>query len=381
MAPDQPGRAAPKARRLVVAAVAVAVAVAIAVPLVLRGGEEQDQPVRVPDATGVAAHPEQSPPRELIAAGGVAVSAYFTRKLVEQPDGDAVGTYEWRLLDTTTERYGKTGWAWLDVAPGMRTAAVLERDLPVSRVGLLDLATGKIQRWIKVDSGVGGVEFSPNGKHLLATAYRLNPDGLFKEASYRLNGRTVPGPRPSRTGFYVIDVAAGTTTAFGDRPAEAAEQGGPAGGRQDFHWSSDGQSVWEPDNSAEGKTYYDLTGKKSAAPDPGTPASYPGAALSPDGNLMTGDFVGEGDRIVSEIRNARTGERHAVVPGQQLLAWADNSHVIAWRCDPRRCSPGRGEFRNQLLLVGLDGKATPLSGFRSEKLRDQGRWNPILTRR
>ncbi|MEV0884399.1 hypothetical protein AB0J03_11270 [Streptomyces microflavus] len=380
MTPDQPVRAVPKTRRLVLAAVAVAVAAAIAVPLALRGGDEQDRPASVPDATGVAAHPDQSPPRELIAAGRVAVSAYFTRKLVEQPNGNAVGTYEWRLLNTATGRYGKTDWAWLHVAPGMRTAAVLERDLPVSRIGLLDLATGKVQRWIKVDRSVGGVEFSPDGKRLLATAYGLNPDGMFKDASYRLNDRTVPGPKPSRTGFHMIDVVSGATD-FVERPAEGNEQDGPAGGRQDFHWSSDGKLVWEPGNNAEGKIYYDLTGRRSASPDQGVNPSYPGAVLSPDGTLMTGDFVGEGDRIVSEIRNAKTGERAAVVPGQQLLAWADNSHVIAWRCDPKRCSPGQGEFRNQLLLVGLDGKAIPLSGFRPERLRDKGRWEPVLTPR
>lgn len=96
---------------------------------------------------------------------------------------------------------------------------------------------------------------------------------------------------------------------------------------------------------------------------------------------MVSAFVGQGDQIVSEIRNAKTGKRAAVVPGQQLLAWADNSHLIAWRCDPERCSPGEGEFRNQLLLVGLDGKATPLSGFRTAKLQDESRWFPVFTRR
>jgi hypothetical protein len=88
-----------------------------------------------------------------------------------------------------------------------------------------------------------------------------------------------------------------------------------------------------------------------------------------------------GDDVVSDIRDAKTGKRAAVVPGRQLLAWADDSHLIAWRCDPERCSPGEGEFRNRLLLVGLDGKVTPLSGFRRAELQDEGRWTPLLTRR
>ncbi|MFD4598934.1 hypothetical protein ACFWPQ_12965 [Streptomyces sp. NPDC058464] len=358
------------------AAVAVLVAVGLAVPLALRGGDTHERAAGVPDAKDVAAHPDQSPPRELIAAGRTAVSAYYTAKLVKQPDGNAIGTYEWRLLDTATERYEKTDWAWLDVAPGTRTAAVLERDLPVRRIGLLDLATGKVRRWIKVDRSVGGVQFSPDGSRLLATAYRLNPDGLFKDASYRWNDETVPGPKQSRTGFYVIDVASGRAD-FAERPARKSEA--PAAGRQDFSWSRDGKLVWE--SGGNKAIYYDVTGRRKPAPDQEAGTSSPEGLRSPDGTLVTGAFVGEGDDIVSEIRNARTGGRAAVVPGQQLLAWADDSHLIAWRCDPEQCSPGKGEFRNQLILVGLDGKVTPLSGFRTPDLQDEGRWTPLLTRR
>ncbi|MFD8811781.1 hypothetical protein ACFV23_09905, partial [Streptomyces sp. NPDC059627] len=224
------------------AAVAVAVAVGLAVPFALRGGDAHERRASVPDAKNVAAHPDQSPPRELIAAGRTAVSAYYTAKLVKQPNGNAIGTYEWRLLDTATGRYEQTDWAWLDVAPGMRTAAVLERDLPADRIGLLNLATGKVRRWIKVDRSVGGVRFSPDGKRLLATAYRLNPDGLFKDAPYRVNGGTVPGPKQSRTGFYVIDVASGRAD-FAERPAEQ-QSGGPVGGRQDFSCIRDGELLW-----------------------------------------------------------------------------------------------------------------------------------------
>lgn len=328
----------------------------------------------------MAAHPDQSPPRELVAAGQTAVSAYYTTRLVKQPDGNAIGTYEWSLLDTTAGRYEKTDWAWLDVAPGTRTAAVLERDLPVDRIGLVNLATGKVGRWIEVDRSVGSVQFSPDGKRLLATAYRLNPDGLFKDASYRLNDRTVPGPKQSRTGFYVIDVASGKAV-FAGRPSETGGQGVAVGGREDFRWSDDGELVWAPADNKAGRNFYDATGKLTPPPDHGSRQSAAEAVRSPDGHLETGDFVGEGDKIVSEVRDVRTGERAAVVPGQQLLAWADDSHLIAWRCDPGRCSPGSGEFRNQLLLVGLDGSSTPLSGFRPETLRDASRWTPLFTRR
>ncbi|MEU6239583.1 hypothetical protein [Streptomyces sp. NPDC047024] len=405
MAPDSPARAASKASapapppaadpaerarplprrrraRLFVAAAVVAAVVAagFALPLVLRGGDARERPASVTGVEKVAAHPDQSPPRELIAAGRVAVSAYFTMKLVKLPNGNAVGTYEWRLLDTATGRYEKTAWSWLDVAPGMRTAAVLERDLPVGRIGLLDLATGRVTRWIKTDRRVGSVQFSPDGTRLLATAYELDPDGLFKDASYRLNGKDVPGPKQSRTGFYVIDVASGKAE-FAERPAKGSRQGLPVGGRQDFLWSRDGKLVWEPGDNKAGAIYYDVTGKEVPAPAQEARLSSQGAVLSPDGKLVTGAFVGQGGDIVSEIRDVKTGERAATVPGQQLLAWADDSHLVAWRCDPERCSPGEGEFRNQLLLVSLDGETTPLSGFRAAKLNDESRWNPVFTPR
>ncbi|MDV6288691.1 hypothetical protein R2F25_15220 [Streptomyces sp. UP1A-1] len=64
---------------------------------------------------------------------------------------------------------------------------------------------------------------------------------------------------------------------------------------------------------------------------------------SPDGKLVTGGFAGgEDGRIVSAVLDAKTGERSAVVPGQQLLAWADDTHLIAWRCDPDQCLAGQG---------------------------------------
>ncbi|QIP88576.1 hypothetical protein GLX30_16615 [Streptomyces sp. Tu 2975] len=372
-----------KARSSVVAgAVAAIVAAGVAVPLAVDGGGTREGPVAEFATPEVVARADQSPPRELVAAGRIAVSAYFTTKLVKQPDGDAIGTYEWSLFNAATERYEKTDWAWLDVAPGMRTAAVLERDLPVNRIGLLELGTGKVKRWIGVDKRVGGVQFSPDGKRLVATTYSLHPDGLFKDTSYRLNGRTVPGPKPSRTGYYVIDVASGRAD-FTDLPPRKNEREvGPTGGRQDLLWSLDGKLVWEPWGNKEGGIYYDVNGKEMPVPAQEASLPSPSGVLSRDGRLVTGDFVGEGEGIFSEVLDAKTGRRAALVPGQQLLAWADDNHLIAWRCDPEQCEPGKGEFRNQLLLISLDGKKTiPLSGFREAKLRYDGRWTPMLTQR
>jgi hypothetical protein len=346
------------------------------------GGGTQGRPAGELDTPEVVARADQSPPRELVAAGRIAVSAYYTTKIVKQSDGGAIGTYEWSLLNAATERYEKTDWAWLDVAPGMQTAAVLERDLPVNRIGLLELATGKVERWIEVDKRVGGVQFSPDGKRLVATTYSLHPDGFFKDTSYRLNDKTVPGPKPSRTGYYVIDVASGQADFAELPPRKNEREVGPRGGRQDFRWSLDGKLVWEPWGNKEGGIYYDVNGKEMPVPKQEASLPSPRAVLSRDGRLVTGAFAGEGDQIVSEVLDAKTGRRAALVPGQQLLAWADDNHLIAWRCDPRQCDPGKGEFRNQLLLVSLDGKkTTPLTGFRKAKLRYDGRWTPMLTQR
>ncbi|MGW7330478.1 hypothetical protein ACWGIU_18160 [Streptomyces sp. NPDC054840] len=372
-----------KARSFVLAGVVAAiVAAGVAVPLATDGGGTHGQLTGDFDTPEVVARASQSPPQELVAAGQVAVSSYYTTKLVEQSDGNAIGTYEWSLLNAATERYERTDWAWLDVAPGMQTAAVLERNLPVERIGLLKLATGKVERWIELDKRVGHVQFSPDGKRLVATTYSLNPDGLFMDTSYRLNGRVVPGPKPSRTGYYVIDVASGQADFAEQPPRSNDREVGPRGGRQDLRWSHDGKLLWEPMGNKEGGIYYDVNGKEMPPPEQESSLPPPRGVLSRDGRLVTGPFVGKGGQIVSEVLDAKTGRRFALVPGQQLLAWADDNHLIAWRCDPRQCDPGSGEFRNQLLLVSLDGKKTiPLSGFREPTLRYEGRWTPVLTRR
>ncbi|WP_407110947.1 hypothetical protein ACE1N8_21100 [Streptomyces sp. DSM 116494] len=374
-----------RSRGLAVAVVAVVAAV-IGVSVALTGGDPEGQS----EVSDVVARPDQSPPRELIAAGQVAVSAYYTTQLVQQPDGDAVNGREWSLYNAATERYEKTDWAWLDVAPGMKTAAVLEGDLPVSRIGLMNLSTGKVQRWIEVDKGVGGVQFSPDGERLVATTYSHHPDGLFQDAPVRVEGASeggesqdMPGPKQSRTGFYVIDVDSGQAE-FSERPAKKDSLAAMAGtGRQDFGWSRDGELLWEQRLDRPGRNYYDVNGRLKPLPQQKTDLLLTPVVTSPDGKLVTGGFAGgEDGRIVSEVLDAKTGKRSAVVPGQQLLAWADNTHLVAWRCDPSQCEPGKGEFRNQLVLVGLDSdEVTPLSGFRKAEVDYAGRWTPVFTRR
>lgn len=362
-----------------VAAVAAVVAVAVAVPPAVPGsggggpatGPRQD----------VIGRPGESPPQELIAAGDLAVSAYHTRETEELPGGDAIEGMKWRLYDPDTGRYEETDWAWIDVAPGMRTAAVLEKDLPVDRIGLLDLATGEVERWIPLDrGGVGSVEFSPDGERLLATAYSHNPDRRFKDASYWLNEDKVPGAKPSRTGFYVVDVGSGDAAYTALPSADRDDRMNPMSGREDLRWSGGGEQLWEHWPYEAGRLYYDLSGEKTDPPAGEKHVLYADAGVSPNGRLVGGEFAGEGDEIASEVLDARTGKRVAKVPGQQLLAWADDERLIAWGCDPGVCQ--ENEFRNRLVLISLDGdKVIPLSGARAGNDGDARRWTPEFTER
>ncbi|GAA2680795.1 hypothetical protein GCM10010400_50370 [Streptomyces aculeolatus] len=365
-----------------VAAVAAVVAVAVAVPLTVPGsGGGESAAVPQDDVIG---RPGESPPRGLIAAGDVALASWYTNETEDLPGGDAVGGRKWRLYDPDTGRYEDTDWAWIDVAPGMRTAAVLEDDLPARRIGLLDLASGEVERWIPLDGeGVGSVEFSPDGERLVATAYSHNPDRRFKDASYWLNDDKVPGAKRSRTGFYVADADSGdaeyTELPYADDPDHGMEG---MNGREDLNWSSDGELLWEHWAFEPGRLYYDLSGEKAERPAREKHVSYAEAGLSPDGRLVGGEFAGEGDEIASEVLDARTGERVAKVPGQQLLAWADDERLIAWGCDPGVCQ--ENEYKNRLVLIGFDDdEVIPLSGNRAGNGDggDARRWVPEFTER
>ncbi|MBM7171578.1 WD40 repeat domain-containing protein [Streptomyces sp. G44] len=362
-------------------AAVTAVVVAVAVPVLDReGGDQGVRPASELRRGDVVAHPGQTPPRELIAVGGTALAAYSTSALVEQPGGDQIVTRTYRLLDQKTGTYREDDrWSWLDVAPGMRTAAVLERDLPARRVGLLDLLTGKVERWIELDRGVGGVAFSPDGGKLVATTYAKNPDLLDMDRPIHDGKRERPGPSaPSRTGYYVIDVASGDSGWNAVRTKEEAFGLSEINTREDFAFSEDGTLVYSGLTSAPHQRYYDFEGRERS-----TPAqekhlrSYTEARLSPDGRLAAGEFAGGARTTASEILDPATGKRVAKVPGQQLLAWADAKRLIAWDIEP-----GTSEYRQRLVLVTIGSdKTVPLSGYRSAKEDSAGRWTPVFADR
>ncbi|WP_217544220.1 WD40 repeat domain-containing protein [Streptomyces sp. GbtcB6] len=369
-----------RARRLASAAVATAavVAVAVGVPL-LDGGKQDVRPAGVLDPGETRAHPDQSPPRELIGAGDATMAAYYTTDSVKQTARRYHTTRTYWLLNQRTGRYEKdTRWSYVAVAPGLKTAAVLERTIPARRIGLLDLTTGKVARWIQVEHGVGGVEFSHDGRKLVATTYSADPDVVIRAPGDTTGTSfSMPATMP-RTGFYVLDVASGKGPwrEIGD-PNDSMEMA-DINVRQDFGLSRSGQLVLSGLTSEPGIQYYDLHGQKVPVP---TGERYLDwfvrAGLSPDGKRAAGEFAGKTMKTSSWITDLATGKK-TEVHGQQLLAWADDGSLIAWDID----KDGGNEFHNRLVLVTIGSdKVVPLSGFRKGNDGAAGRWTPVFAER
>jgi len=349
-----------------------------------------------PAATDVRTDTENSPPRNLIAAGRIAVSAYYVWRNERLPGGRQRTAWTWYLYDPRTETYQRTGWSWLDVSPGLRYAAVLEGELPSRRVGIVDVATREVLRWIDLDQPVMRVLWSPDGTRLLTTAYDTDPTIVIpgrQEGSFTV-------PETYRLGFHVVDVNAGRAR-FHAVPSER-----PDGGLRPFVWTPDGNLIMDRYGGREtlpadhdlddlarpepGKpgiavraggepvtVYYDLDGR--VRPEPAelrlAARAWQEAGLSPDGTMYADSGAPPGPETT--VRDVRTGEVKGVQRMLQLVAWADNENLIAWGC-AGGCS---NEFNNALVLVSVDGRRTvQLSAYRANSQRP-GSWGPLLTRR
>ncbi|WP_033317891.1 hypothetical protein [Streptomyces yerevanensis] len=351
----------------VAAATAAVVAIAVAVPM-LESGKDGDRLATEMNESDVIAHPDQSPPRDMIAAGDVALAAYYTRKNVKQTDDRAVGVREYRLLDQKTGKYEKTTkWSFVDIAPGMRTAAVLEKDLPTQRIGLLNLLTGEVERWIPVDRGVAGVSFSPDGGKLVATTYKTNPDLRFKvdydsDGDGKNNDYDQSHDQP-RNGFYVIDVATGKGS-WSEVPA-----GDESNARQDFAFSHDGKLVYAGLSSEPHMQYYDFEGNKVDKPaNEKYTHWFNDAGVSPNGKLAATNGA---------VLDAYTGEQIAKVRGYEPLAWVDDERLIVWYSEP-----GQNEHHNRLVVVTIGSdKLVRLSGALKGNDGAPGQWTPIFAER
>ncbi|MCO5970182.1 hypothetical protein [Actinoallomurus soli] len=312
-----------------------------------------------PADTGLHADPAHSPPVRLVAAGRIAMSAYY---VTHRTGLGAAPQRRWYLYDPASGGYRVTPWAYLAVAPGLRQAAVLEGPLPAARVGLLDTRTRKVTRWIPLDRRAGGLSWSADGRRLLVTAYVQNPD-------------LPTGPRTStRTGFYVVDAKTGRPGPFRPLPPDADN----FNTRQDLGWSRTGALIWSPTGMVPTRTFYDLQGRPQTAP-PHEADSNEEAGLSPDGRYIAMGNPGSGPGPLTTVKDVTTGRTAGLQPVEQLRAWADDGHLIALACEPKGCM-GKGEFHSRLVLVTVDGKKiTPLTGYQHSDR--SGSWTPVFTPR
>jgi hypothetical protein len=351
-------------------------------------------PGTLPESLAVRTDTENAPPKQLIAAGRIIVPGYriWGQEKIGKKSDRRHDT--WFLYNAGTGMYERTDWAALDVAPGMKFAAVLERDLPARRVGVLDMATGQVVKWIDLDHAVADVSWSPDATKLLTTAYDSDPS---IRTGLSADGNSWQDPPSQRTGFHVIDVATGAATFH---PVPQTDRFKSMGGEWNFGWSDDGTLVWET-NPGESpgevkdhrqRLYYDLEGRPHDGPT-GEVETFQQAGVSPNGKLYASDpdqvpmpvQVTPGqDAITAYRRGPETAVRDVasgkVVGRQQmlqLLAWADDEHLIALQC----MGTCKDEFDAYLVLITIDGtKSVRLSGAMENSQRP-GSWHPLLTRR
>lgn len=355
---------------MAIAGVAALLAVAATVTGLMRLDKPAEGPTTTVTNSEVLIDTENNPPKKLVAAGAMAVSAYVV-PTTEKLEGKLERRrWTWSLFNPVSQGYEQTPWAWVDVAPGMQRAAVLEGDDLGKRLGILDMNTQQITSWIDLDHEAGSVKWSPDGTKLLLTTYDGYPD------RWEITGENSLTMIPvKRTGYYIVEAETGQA-AYRALPASDAA-GGPASSREDLRWSFDGSLIAAPTQMRDSPwIYYSFDGvaRTLVLGQVGEPElTRDGISrVSPDGRLLLGE-----SGLPTKITDRQTG---AVVGSQQvldLLAWADNEHVIAWGC-VGTCG---NEFNNGLVLVSVDGKeTTQLSAMREDSTKD-GTWLPFLTRR
>ncbi|MFI6484189.1 hypothetical protein ACIBH1_40140 [Nonomuraea sp. NPDC050663] len=380
---DLAERALKKRRRpmlWIVPAVAVAAAAAVAL-VVVPGGEsaapdpaatvsvEVTLPPRPEPENDIKADVDNNPPATLIAAGQYAVSAFYTLKGGPN-NGDPLDR-TWSLYDPRTGGYERTDWAWVDVAPGLHLAAVLEGQDLGTRIGIMDMKTRQILRWIDLQNPTGSVVWSPDGTKVLATTYSDYPDMVQGE------GRQHPDVhKPARTGYYIVDVATGQADHHALPSMPDNQIGDPEGKpfnpnrRQDLGWSVDGALLWQPTATQPAKVYLTFDGQPADAPDKAQADSYRDEPIwSPDGTKRL-----YGDGLPTPVLD-REGKELGRQKLLQQWAWADNENIIGLGC----YGECENEFHSSIVVTSVDGtKVTQLSTYQKG---DDGRWWPVLTRR
>jgi hypothetical protein len=248
----------------------------------------------------------------------------------------------------------------------------------VSRIGLLDLATGKVERWLWGPEGIGGLAFSNDGKKLVATTYSEHPDRLekVKHAEGGTSG-WLSAHGSSRTGFFLPDLAAG-----GGIWREVSHDSDVLG-RSDFAFTRDDKGLFARvvgDKDGMEK-FYDLEGDEVAAPGNEKHLRWDvPARLSPNGKLAALGLTKEvaPGKSYSSISDPRTGKEITKVRGGQLLAWVDDKRLIVWE----RASGLDQPYKDRLVLVTIGSdKVVPLSGVREQAELERPPWQPVFAER
>ncbi|MFD4833038.1 WD40 repeat domain-containing protein [Streptomyces uncialis] len=336
------------------------------------GGSADPRPASERDKRDVIGRADQSPPREFVAAGGTALAAHYTIHWADV-SSQYIGRRDYQLLDQRTGTYRPVPWRYLDVAPGLRTAAVLEQDLPARRVGLVDMMTGEVTRWIDLPGHkAGGVAFSPDGERLVATTYDGTPEDItIGQGSHHARDDA------RRTGYWIIDLRSGRTAWH-----KALDEGQYAAyvPRRDFDWSSDGRLVRSPNDARNGHEYYDLKGRRATAPPAEKHLASPPSGVSPDGELVAGGPAGK-SQSTAWLIDARTGAREGETFGSAFVAWADDRRAVFLGCQPLECNDLDKRLERLLLVDVETGRVEPLSGGRPMNKTEKELWQPVFAPR
>lgn len=300
----------------------------------------------------VVAHTLESPPVHMIAAGRLAVSAYQIKS-------------KWYLLNTTTGKYQKTSWSFLNVSPGLGLAAAVTGKYGSKNVSIVDMSTLSVIRTITLSQPVATLNWSPDGKTLAASVVSVGSRG------------------PYRSGFYLIDMTSGSETLTTMAQPSDMDNFWNWGVR----WTFNGDYLFAYDAAADSTNnfslFFDPHGKAIAAPAHAESLAAVGAAgISPDGRLSdypAGASDGSGSTAYSgpTVYKLATGDVAGHQPIENLQGWASNNSLIGEGCDAS-CA---NEFHSRLVLVSLDGKSiTPLSGsMTGSNDGGSGQWSPLLT--
>lgn len=300
--------------------------------------------------TSVSAHPNESPPVHFVAADDVAISAYNLQRVTGGRE-----VYQWFLYNPQTGTYQRTPYPQLDVAPGLGLAAVLEGPGVTNRIGILDMRTWTIVRWIQTGHSLGTVAFSPDGTKLVATTFTGDP----------ANVNTA-----HRDGILAIDL---TTGAQDFQPLPRAASPDPY---DVANWTADGAYIYVYIDTGNAVITEFFSPEATPVPDPPNAsiiATRWGAGVSPDGTLYVTD-----DASPTSVRDIAHGHIQGRQPLENVQAWADNGALVGDYCGPGCHS----EFHTRLALSSLDGTSvTVLTGSETGNDGSRSQWRALFTRR